>query len=226
MLTEFTDGWSMVVVGAWNPAIFSPTWINDQLISEENRTADVSMRFSALGGDREFVFDRAGVRIAIEGRRVRVRPILVSEDNLNAVNEVVCKLLRCLSHTPVSAAGVNVSFDSSVRPECLEPDLNYSESRIIELLVNNHPPSGQVRKYSIPHPDLTEASALNLELTEPADEEESCRIEFNFHFDHNASSPLSSLADRLEGRFIEAGTFARRVLTEELPLRVTENDNN
>lgn len=110
-MKPLAEGFSTIIVGQWNPNIFRPNWVKQNLAPEGGDTIEVAFPISdptlpprVLIGDI-FVFPSNG--------KLDIRTENLTKDGLSKTVDMAINCLNLLSHTPVSAIGVNVGFTSS-----------------------------------------------------------------------------------------------------------------
>lgn len=170
---------NLVVIGAWNTAIFTPEWVAQNLI-EGDFTAQVplngigSLKFSTP----EFSF------VIIQNRLCFQLLQHTSEANRKTVS-VLRKLLQCLQHTPISALGANFVFLVDNMPADLAPI--DSTPAIMEATQSELTFCSVKRGFK-----LREKETLYLEVTSAAEK----KFDFNYHFDiSRVIDALSILGD-------------------------------
>lgn len=178
---------TIVVVGAWNIAIFSQDWVKNNILPEEN----FKVLFpSMIGCSLKFQTDI--LSFCIEGERLMFE-ILNEADADKAYVEIARVLriiLRKLSHTPVRALGTNFVYDSDSKFPVLE-SLSDNErlGEIITLIGNGVKSQGLIRKFSISE---NEELTIRLESTEGGTN----RVDFNFNYNiAKAEDVLNILGD-------------------------------
>lgn len=115
---------SLVIAGAWNPAILSPQWVLQHCL---NRPLDGTNRIQYLvpAGIGGMVVDFP--RYGLDGFHYTVRndavifvPEAFDEAHLNQIEDVATKGLELLGHTPITGIGHNFEFqDPAPTPELL-----------------------------------------------------------------------------------------------------------
>ena len=103
------DGHSIVAVGAWNAAIFTPEWITGRLTQATDVILEVPVNNPGL--TPRLRFDEIIVQVRLD--RLIIGPHEVRDDLLMRTQEVAIKVLAELPHTPVRAVGVNFQYDES-----------------------------------------------------------------------------------------------------------------
>ncbi|HEX2828169.1 MAG TPA: hypothetical protein VHP37_17575 [Burkholderiales bacterium] len=94
---------NVVIVGDFNPAVFSPAWLErNQLIGEADARTAVE--------DDDLVVSRRATQIKTDAFTLQVMPgklIVQSEPLTPVVRDLAVGSLLLLSHTPVRALGLN-----------------------------------------------------------------------------------------------------------------------
>lgn len=106
----------VVIVGRWNPHIFSIDWVAKHLFDyREGATVEVVQMMSP-GLAPIFLIQDVGFRCTRDRLEIFARE--GSEACLRSVETLAVKALSTLSHTPVSAIGANFDFiEDDVPPE-------------------------------------------------------------------------------------------------------------
>ena len=97
---------TLVIAGAWNPAIFSLEWIATKILGKkENDTLKFTHVFDSAG-DSIFYFDEIGIHASVDRLGIYCNDLEYTEK----AEETCLKILDLLSHTPVTGVGVNRMF--------------------------------------------------------------------------------------------------------------------
>ena len=171
-------GWTIVLVGAWNQAIFNPSWILKYLFGEEGEhQVEIGV---ALGADeRMFTFSDQGVAFKISPRRISIKPLELSEGVMQQANTCAENLLTRLQHTPVTAAGVNFLFTSEGDGDEFRETFSLNDGGSIEDAGLSTAETKIVRKFS----GITDHGNPDLILTISRDEETLATLaDFNYHY--------------------------------------------
>jgi len=99
------DSWTIVVAGHWNRMIFSPQWVGEFLYKVEQLDALVGLSPMA-----PTVYRNEDVSLAVTEQRMALNCRKLTEACVDQAEDLACKTLDELSHTPVSAIGVNFGF--------------------------------------------------------------------------------------------------------------------
>ncbi len=113
------DNVSSVVLGAWNPAIISPTWLVGQgIVSPREDEVEMKVSFEAMGSSIGFEFE--GIEWVVSQNRLEAK----ARSDIDC-GKCVAAVLKVLNHTPVRAIGSNFTFKCSRDewPEELLPQL-------------------------------------------------------------------------------------------------------
>ena len=99
------DGWSIVINGHWNRMIFTPKWVGENIFNSPEVELLVSMvpTNPAIYRNEDVVLAVAEEKVSINLRKLNV--VCMEDAEAKAT-----RILNILSHTPVSAIGVNFAF--------------------------------------------------------------------------------------------------------------------
>ena len=101
--------WSVVVVGTWNQAIFTPEWTKDHVFpSAEELVSEMGLS----QGSAVRRFTSGDVRLIVFPAKVQFHPLANGRETLERVESTAIRFLERLRDTPVTAFGVNFGFDS------------------------------------------------------------------------------------------------------------------
>lgn len=100
------DRCSVVLAGAWNMAIFTPTWVGRRLFPKEPELL-IEAAFLPIPVAR---FIAPGFQLVVTPTQVDLRPTRTDDDMFNAVEATARMLLEQLPETPVRAFGINFGF--------------------------------------------------------------------------------------------------------------------
>jgi hypothetical protein len=167
--TEDVNGRSLVIVGAWNPAIFTPQWAQEHIFPSDDRIdGEIALPEHVLrltAGD---------MVLLVKPDRVEFRPKSVLEDNLARTERTAIRLLSRLQDTPVTAFGINFRFQVPDPSRTIDEILEVPEGERVREL------GAAVESVSVKRRVIWEEFVVNVSVSRdggipPA-------ISFNHHF--------------------------------------------
>lgn len=175
-----TEAFNIVVLGTWNPAVFSPEWAKENLA--DDKTKEVVLSIAMPPGI-------VPNRLTVDDVNVYVSPASLSIDYINYVAgrldssfNKLSLISDLLKHTPVSAVGINFRFTGNITENAELLNL-FSLSDAAKINSTEFQLSETVIRRSF---KLEDNTTLNLTIENKSEE---LRFEFNFH------SEIKSLAD-------------------------------
>lgn len=163
---------NIVIVGAWNPKIFSGEWVKNHLSSEEGQI-ELALPFSNIEAPPRISFD--GIYLFPGTARLEVKPINFSNESLQDCQQVVASILEKLPHTPVLALGINFSFLEEDNFENIIGEFQLSDNAKINAARYNLSGTRLNRSFEMP-----DNCTLNLTITYDSDK---ATVDFNYNFD-------------------------------------------
>lgn len=106
---------SVVIIGAWNVALFRPEWLAKHVFAGKGITSQISLQ--PTGPNLRHTSD--GVSLTVLPDRLVLTYSELKESEFKAAEEVAAKILDTLSHTPIGAIGINFGFVESGIPDSL-----------------------------------------------------------------------------------------------------------
>lgn len=202
------NDWTIVVVGQWNPHIFTPPWLGRELLHVENVHAEFTVSPTRTSSLRY----TAGSLVVIPSEdRLTVGVRNTSNEVLTEAENVIKGALRLLTHTPVRAMGVNFAFTEDDVPSNILQTLQLADSATLSDAGFTVTGTEIIRKIPL-------ASALlNLKLSYA---ETVLKIHLNFH---NEVSSASQAADTLEGSVLRYRDQAVQILRDVFALHIEED---
>ena len=167
------DSYSIVVLGAWNPSIFTPEWVVSNLADGE--TCDVQMAFPIDDptAPRRITFE--GINFFPGRRQINLSPTTPDLGGMKKCSAILVKILALLVHTPVSSAGVNFSFSEDNPTEQMLSALLPSDS---DSILGEYP----IKETKI-HRVLKRGDDVHVLNFTIAQNDTGCALSFNFHYD-------------------------------------------
>lgn len=168
-----TDTDTLVILGAWNHAIFSQDWVMRNLLSDEQ---NVRIEYPVnMIGSLKYTTDN--LSFFIIGERLVLRALNENEQTYQSVVMLARQILRLLSHTPISAMGINFVFKTTI-------ELNLFDLKDTKPLVSliGHEINTQelIRSF-----DLGNSQMLNLKIRN-----ENSTLMFDFNYNYSVLTPL------------------------------------
>lgn len=210
---------SIVVVGRWNPFIFSPEWVKKNLIDTANETDHpITLAYPLNDPDAPSQLKFDGIQLLPGRSRLDIKPDDLTLDAMCHCGDVITKCLQLLSHTPVGALGINFSFEETNNPESLVTAVTFQDAVNIDSNMFHLGNSEIYRSFSI----ADEIAKLNLRLNigEPP------FIDFNFEMPiSNTNEALEHLStDRISSFYHKAINFAQSVYGLTMDEEEKENE--
>lgn len=178
--------WNVVVIGSWNRAIFTPSWIAKNLFKlPEGSGIEIAVPMDLCGAP---LVKAGGVTIKTEEHRLTVGTRASDYEALADAMRMARLAMEELPRTPLMAAGFNIRFRSSATCETL---INLTGSPIDESLSDAQyeiVSRGLTRRIRL-RPEPLSKGVLNVSIAD--DDGEASRIELNFHRDSKDVGELS-----------------------------------
>ena len=195
----------IVLVGAWNIAIFTPEWVKANLLPEN----DFKVLYpSRVGCSLKYQTDLFA--FCIEGNRLQFEVINpeAMRDSYVEIVRLLRIILRLLLHTPMTAMGTNYVYDSDRSFEVLDALQDKAPLQsIVELIGTGVKSQALVRKF-----DMGENKELTLRLESVQGDHN--KIDFNFNYTvKNAGEVMQILGDD-DQLLIKNQELARRIVDE------------
>lgn len=116
-MKAITERWSVVLVGAWNTAIFTPDWLT-KLMGVSNM--EVQIEFPIANPLLAVRYTFQNVRMVTHRDRLVLAPMTNDDAVLERVEFLTKAILRTLTHTPITSLGINLEFVEDDIPELLK----------------------------------------------------------------------------------------------------------
>jgi hypothetical protein len=120
------DTFSIVIVGRWNPSIFSPQWVKANLCAEADSEVTLAISISDIESPNLIQFE--GIRLFPSNRRIEIKPVVQSAVNMTKCARVAAQILELLPHTPVTALGINFSFEEQQAPDLITSLITFGDA--------------------------------------------------------------------------------------------------
>jgi hypothetical protein len=194
--------WNIVVVGAWNLAILTPSGVARRLLQLEAGTpVEVHVALAGVGPIR-VVYEQMMVMPSSD--RLTVQPGSTDRNGMLRAAAIASRAITGLPETPVSAVGVNFRFGCDELPDTLikanRSALDDSFAQVDIHIVRRHLRRALSYKSGV----------LNLEVQE--NEDGSGTVTLNFHKESSQPSDLCAWLDDTGAMYERAVTLLTTVL--------------
>lgn len=204
---------SLVIAGAWNPAILTPPWVMSHAMDGQDPNAQMVQAFFPAGLNGAFEMPRfamPGFQYSARVDSLILLPSATSEEFCALVEGVARRALGQLSHTPIGGLGYNFEFrDGAPAAEWLAAFAN-SQLDLVDA-------SGglDVTRTTLATSFSAGASQMNVQRYVEGHE---LVVKFNFHHPaHDARSALEVLGEQGQGRFWAHFLTASRIVSRLYP---------
>lgn len=190
-------GFNILIVGRWNPSIFSPPWIRKNIVDDQTEVA-LAMAISDPAAPPRLSFSTT---LLFPNRQLLdFRATELTLEAFQATGEVASKIVGLLPHTPISAIGINFRFLEEINAEKVASVFQFNDAAKIPH--NKYPLDVSTITRSFLMPD---GDNLNLSLTLQG---ERAQADFNFHTET-----------------MDVPTIQKKISKENLALRFEEARN-
>ena len=174
---------TLVVLGAWNIAIFTPEWVKNNILLE-NQEARVLVPMNIGCSLR---FETEYYSFFIEGERLSFTINKEEESSYIFAIQTLRDIIQKLPHTPVRALGTNFVFKKDTKFDVLE-NLDDSDKlkSVVDIVGNSVTSQALVRKFK-----LTDIEDLNLKIEE--DPQKGSLLDFNFNYNLKSTEDILNL---------------------------------
>ncbi|MDT4289563.1 hypothetical protein RO575_08330 [Methylomonas sp. MO1] len=204
--------YNIVIVGAWNPSIFNPQWINKNLLTEGE---EATIAFPLNDTSLPVQISIPNIKLYPSAQRLEIKPDNENSSGLEFAIDIGKKIATLLEHTPVSGIGFNFSFEDTDDIDTISSKFDLLDSTAIDANTYKLKQTIVQRIY-----ELDSRQILNLSISYNMN---SIRADFNFHFDVSNLSDVISILDEKTAiqRIAQATDFIKNVYEIDLD----ENNN-
>jgi hypothetical protein len=205
MTPTITD-WTVVLVGQWNPAIFSPQWIGQNLL----HTPEVEMHL-AFGAQSNAVRFQSQTLIVIpQADKLIIGARNIEEPTLREIETVAINVLQLLGHTPVKGVGINFGFNEPDPAAEMLQTFNLHDSGALADEGHNVQETQIIRQIPI------QGGVLNLKLSHRAGV-----VDFHFNYSHSVNN-AGEAANYLQNRVLQHRAQTMQILMNVFHLEAQE----
>lgn len=203
------DTFNIVVVGSWNPAIFSPEWAKNYLADDKNKEVVLAIPMQMASPSRLTVDEE--VNFYPSTQALMIDCVVYKLDLLEVCSLKLKLIASLLQHTPVTAVGINFRFAFEVTE--IPALLNlFSFDDAVKLNADKYKLMSSSLKRTF---ELSDSTMLNLSIESKSD---IFLCEFNFHSDIKQLSEIvdKTSSDRMKTCHAQAVEFMRDVYSIDL----------
>lgn len=191
----------LVIVGAWNRAVFNPDWVGENLLRPSSGALEARI---ALLPRLTIEYSTELVALGVEDGRLFVLPRVSTNESFAEVERVALDVLRLLPQTPLNGVGFNVGYDIDDAPADLQKVFDLADA-----------PALATRKLSpvattVSRTFATERGLLRMALhCEP---DQAIRLDLNRHHDaRNAAAASAVVPGGVSAAFADASNLAQEL---------------
>jgi hypothetical protein len=207
MARPIKEEWTIVILGAWNVSIFNPDWLAANIFSRE-LTIEFGLDPLNPAMPRRFTAD--DVTIISTSSKLIIAPSNLEEATLLKAEQMACKILELLNHTPVTAIGIN--FGYQVKPLLDEFNGQYPTIRSDKFTEQSLIVQSRLFKWTIS--DRGQIINLSCNIND-----EEARLKFNFH---NTVTNTVMAKSNIAGKFIVYRDKAKGILKQVFEVEVED----
>lgn len=189
---------TLVIIGAWNRAIFSQDWVMKNLLSDA-KNVKIEYPINGIGSLR---FSTEDISFFIFGERLIFKALNSKEQTYRTIISIARQLLRLLSHTPISALGINFVY----KTDSLNIFNSFDDTKKLVDFIGREINSQELtRSFS-----LDEVLTLNLKMQ--SNDKQSI-IDFNYNYTVNTPLDAINVFGDSDDIIIEKSQFSNNILS-------------
>jgi len=179
---------SLILLGAWNPAIFQPGWIARHLLDypEGQEVEAMSVISADRGGQAVTYIDELGFNVS--NQRVELFVNTHNDDYINRLEAVALRIIQLLPHTPFGAFGINYCFIES------DPD-----EGVLDSLKTR---DGLDQQFRILNQNLTSSIQIDNAVLNLSRRPSESQVVFDFNYHHERIDP-QNFQEQIIGKYSE-----------------------
>jgi hypothetical protein len=168
------DAFNVILVGAWNPAIFLPEWAKEHLA--DDKAKDVILAIPMQFGNAPPRLTVDAVNIYPSSGALMMDCVEYNDPTIDACARKLSQISQLLPHTPVNAVGVNFRFWGDLNDSDLLAGLfTFGDAGRVDSAIYGLTGALVKRAFRI-----SDTTTLNLSMDSSS---AGLRVEFNFHSD-------------------------------------------
>lgn len=178
------EAFNIVLIGSWNPAIFSPEWTKQNLADDLEREVVLAIPIQMMAMPPRLTVDNINIYPSTQALGIDCADY--DDIALDVCSRKLERLATLLPHTPVTAVGVNFRFVDSLGDNlALARLFTFDDAGKIDSVEYTLATTLIKRAYILP-----DSTILNFSIEAQSDQ---LRIEFNFHTDIKSLSEVPQL---------------------------------
>lgn len=204
------EAFNVIIVGQWNPAIFSPTWVQSNVASAADAEVSMALAIGPVTMPPRLTVERTNLYPSLHS--LVFDCVELSDDALEDCSAKIGKIAHTLPHTPVQGIGVNFRFHGNIDESAEFAELfTFSDAAGIDAQVYAPVSAAVKRSFRLDGDDQ-----LNLSVEHNLGG--AIRCEFNFHTTTGSMAIISEKvsAARLKDLRQQAVEFLRQAYNVEV----------
>lgn len=189
---------TLVIIGAWNRAIFSQDWVMKNLLPDA-KNVKIEYPINGIGSLR---FSTEDISFFIFGERLIFKALNSKEQTYRTIISIARQLLRLLSHTPISALGINFVY----KTDSLSIFNSFDDTKNLVDFIGREINSQELtRSFS-----LDDVLTLNLKMQ--SNDKQSI-IDFNYNYSVNTPLDAINVFGDSDDIIIEKSQFSNDIMS-------------
>ena len=207
-MKQLLDRFSIIVVGCWNPRIFTPEWLKQFVCVDQESVVEYAIPVNNPDALPRIGFEN--IYMFVDSSRIEVKPANSDIGTLEKCSSSISSLIKELNHTPVSALGVNFSFIEEVDADSIISKFGFNDLGSFDSEIYTLNKTTVTRSFS-----CKDGGVLNLSITIDGS---SVVVDFNYHFTANKVSEIISILDvgKVNGYYSASVLLMKNVYSLEI----------
>lgn len=166
---------SIKAIGAWNPQIFNPSWLERFILSDiesETKLSGVNVNID----ERSFLFDinKVVLSVFINLLELKCEKDYINDERIKLLSKLFLKITSLLPHTPIQAVGYNFNYKLPIGSINLE---NPVFDKFCEIIHKKEEYDLNVKQLRLTKEFKNNILNVTLEM-----EQNLMKVNFNYHF--------------------------------------------
>ncbi len=173
----WNEGTSIVMVGSWNKAIITPTWLKDNNITDLDQ---IQVEAAINNPAFPIRYKLEHVYLQVSQTSIKTHPIEDTEISYESAETVSALLLEVLNHTPISGVGYNFHLIEKSPSSAIIERFVFKDAECLVSL------GGIVKQRTIKRQLEIYGKLLNLTML--LGSESTLSVDFNWHFNFSSAN--------------------------------------